>query len=123
MHAQAHDHDPAAHALALREVVAVIRAELIDLGGCADDLQAAIGAIVGRVGASLAIDEQVKLQAVDALTQRLGRLAALAGALEAQIPADWVLDPASARAAASALVRVGDPAPRGPQDEGDCELF
>jgi hypothetical protein len=99
--------------------VAGLHAELVDLGRCADGLQAAIGAIVDAAATPLAADDQVRLQAADALTQRLDRLAALAAALEAQIPADWALDPATARAAAFALSRWRD----APETDGDCELF
>ena len=131
MHATAHNAEPDAEpaaadpGLALREVVAILRVELVELGRCADGLQTAIGTIVERAAARLSHDDLIRLQAADVLSQRLDRLAGLAGALEAQIPPGWTLDPASARDAASALVRLGGKTAIGApaHDDGDFELF
>jgi len=109
----------------LQEILARVRAELVDLVGCADGLQATIGEIVTSAPSSFGLDAQIRLQSADALSQRLDRLARLADALEMGVAPDWRLDPAAAGEVLSALKRLGGGAPvdRVPQDEGECELF
>jgi hypothetical protein len=113
--------------LGLRMILGRIRGELVDLGRCADGLQITIGAIVTNSSSRLGLGAQVELQAVDALSQRLQRLARLADTLEARIPEGWALDPTSDDAVTHALSRLADAdgasVRRTPQEEGDCELF
>ena len=115
--------------LALKAVVARVRGELVDLGRCADRLQVTISKIVADSPSALGVDAQVQLQAADALSQRLDRLAQLAGLLEAKIPKGWTLDadPESDGAVAHALSHLtdanGPSVNRAHQDEGDCEIF
>lgn len=119
--------------LELRVILGRIHGELIDLGRCADGLQITIGAIVLNSPSRLGLGAQVELQAADALSQRLDRLARLADTLEARIPQGWTLDPTPDDAVTHALSglagagRASDrhtqQAGRTPQEEGDCELF
>jgi hypothetical protein len=111
----------------LDTALARIRVELIDLGRSADELQVVIGALVESGPSSLARDTQIQLQAADALSQRLQRLAVLAGVLEAEVPKDWTFSPSAVGELANMLSRLIDPngalATRSPQDEGECEIF
>ena len=119
--------DPALEdALNLGAILGRIRGELVELGRCADGLQATISAIVAGSATPLDLDAQVDLQAADALSQRLERLAHLAAALEAGVR-DGRTDPASDASITHALSRLtgagglsGAPAYA---DDGDCELF
>lgn len=118
--------EPCDRTLALRAILAGVRAELIDLGACADDLQATIGAIVANAPAALGSGEKVRLQAADALSQRLERLARLADALQASVPDDWTLDPVSGVEVTHAVSRLVSAHPiirDAALEEGDCELF
>lgn len=115
--------------VALGAVLARIRGELVDLARCADDLQATIGAIVTNSPSPIGLSAQIQLQAADALSQRLERLALLTGALETEIPEGWTLKPdlKSAGKMADILARLVDPdgrsACRALKDEGECEMF
>ena len=114
--------------LALRTVLAGVRSELVDLGRSADDLQATIGEIAANLPSPLDAAAQIRLQAADALSQRLDRLAQLAGALEEEIGEACVLnsDPRTVGGIAWVLARLhmgGPPLSRAPDDEGDCEMF
>ena len=114
--------------LALRTVLAGVRSELVDLGRSADDLQATIGEIAVNLPSPLDAAAQIRLQAADALSQRLDRLAKLAGALEAEICSECVVtsDPRTVDGIAWVLARLqnaGPPPNRAPEDEGDCEMF
>jgi len=118
--------EPNGEPLALAGILARVHGELLDLGRCADDLQAVIGAIVADQPGRLEIDAQVRLQAADALSQRIERLAELAAALGAQAPAAWTIDPEADGHLVRALSRLG--AGRGSaeyaaREEGECELF
>jgi hypothetical protein len=111
----------------LDAALARIRGELVDLGRSADELQVVIGAIVASGSSSLAQDTQIQLQAADALSQRLQRLAVLTHALEAEVPKDWAFSPKAAGELAHMLAHLTDPdrpaASRPLRDEGDCEMF
>lgn len=114
--------------LALRTVLAGVRSELLDLGRSADDLQATIGEIAASSPSPLDATAQIRLQAADALSQRLDRLAQLAGALEEEICGECVVksDPRTVGGIAWVLARLhqaGPPLSRAPEDEGDCEMF
>jgi hypothetical protein len=116
------DRDPA-----LGEILARIRTELVELGCCAQDLQATISAIVIRSPSPLELGSQIRLQAADALSQRLDRLAQLVGVLETQVPQDSSLDgtPKTGCDLSHALSRIGGGASigRAPEDEGECDFF
>ena len=115
--------------LALKAVVARVCGELVDLGRSADRLQVTISLIVADSPSALGVDALVQLQAADALSQRLDRLAQLAGLLEAKIPRGWTFDAdaESDGAVAHALSHLtdadGPSIDRAPRDEGDCEIF
>jgi hypothetical protein len=119
--------EPAGAPWLLDAAIARIRGELVDLGRSADELQVVIGAIVASRSSSLARDTQIQLQAADALSQRLQRLAMLTQALEAEVPKDWAFSPKAAGELAHMLSHLIDPdgaaASRPLQDEGDCEMF
>ena len=114
---------------ALGEIVALIGGELIDLGRLAEDLQTTISAIVVRSSSPLELDAQIQLQAADALSQRLTRLAQLVSALGAEIPEGWNLGGNQnsgddlTRAIASLGGAGGASQRRAPADEGECEFF
>jgi hypothetical protein len=113
--------------LALDEILARVRHELVDLRDCADELQAVIGSMVIRSSVTLELSARIKLQAADALSQRLAGLAQLVRALEAEIPAGVNLSHGREPSLnlARALVRLGGGAARHvtPAEQGDCEFF
>ena len=113
--------------LSLDDVLARVRSELVELGDCADDLQAAIGAMVIRSSTALDLSAKIKLQAADALSQRLVRLAQLVRALEAEVPKGVSLSRGRkpSQDLARALGRLGDGAARHatPAEQGDCDFF
>jgi hypothetical protein len=114
--------------LAMVDVIGPIRRELVDLSRCADDLQDTISSIVARAG-PLDLDTPTRLQAADALSQRLDRLARLVGALEAEIPERWTLDGAanSGIGLHQAITRLRDDAGarigQASEGGGECEFF
>jgi hypothetical protein len=110
------------HTVSLTAVLARVRGELIDLGRCADDLQATISAITAASPSAVGLDAQIRLQAADALAQRLDRLARLAEILETTVPPAWTLDPMSDDDLGRELSRLAD-AERAPPGDGDCEMF
>ncbi len=117
--------EPADRHPSLREVVARVCSELVDLSRSAEVLQATISTIVARSPAPLEADAQIRLQAADALSQRLDQLARLMAALEPGIAEDRTLGgdqnpgidlrQAIARLSAGALVVR--------ESEGECEFF
>jgi hypothetical protein len=114
---------------ALSEILASACDELLELSRSADELQATIGAIVGALPRPLEPSAQIRLQAADALSQRLTRLAELVAALRAEVSDDWVLDPDPA--ATSELLRAiarlaearGKASRQTPDDGDECEFF
>jgi hypothetical protein len=110
--------------LALGAILGRIRGELVALGRCADDLQTTIGAIVDGSPGPLTTEAQIELQAADALSQRLERLAKLTEALEAEVCGSWELRPSpeAAERLSRALARLAD-SHRAADDQGDCDLF
>jgi hypothetical protein len=119
--------EPCGHTLTLVTVLARVRAELTDLGRCADGLQDTISAIVPLSTGGLTPSMLMRLQTADALSQRLDRLAQLARALEASIPDLWALDMRSDGELVRALLRLVGPdghvAGRITEEDGDCEIF
>ena len=113
--------------LELRVVLGHIRCELVELGRCADGLQTTVSAIVTHSSSILGLSAQVELQAADALSQRLERLAQLSEILEATVPREWTLNQARDHAVVQAfsyMVKAGAPSARRTIEEvGDCELF
>lgn len=112
---------------ALGEILARVRGELVDLSHCAEDLQVTIGAIADGGSSELGPGTQIRLQAADALTQRLERLAQLVLCLEAEILPTWRLEHGVTPGdelyrAIERLCRSGDPANH-PGREGECEFF
>jgi hypothetical protein len=114
---------------ALSELLAGAAGELVDLSRCADELQATIGAIVSDLPRPLDPSAQMRLQAADALSQRLARLAKLVAALGAEVPGDWVLDlhletrRDYLRAIAQLADARGKALRRTPDDGDECEFF
>jgi hypothetical protein len=110
-------------ALPLSEVLARVRGELADLTRCADDLQATISAIVDSRAASLPPGAQMQLQAADALSQRLERLARLAALLEAEAAQGWVLAPGPTASDDLHAILARLAAGVAADHDGDCEIF
>lgn len=116
-------------ALSLGMILGRIRGELLDLGLCADRLQETISAVVARSATRLDASAQMELQAADALSQRIERLADLAGVLQAGVHGAPALDPDPKSSAdiAHALSRLtGAGALSGHStlaEEDDCEMF
>jgi len=125
MHRSSDPDTPVAEPVALAGLLARVHGELLDLGRCADDLQAVIGAIVAGLPARLDASALVQLQAADALSQRLDRLAQLADILGARVPTAWTVDPRADADLAHALSRLAGGAPAQPvtEAEGQCEFF
>lgn len=113
--------------LELRVVLGHIRCELVELGRSADSLQTLISAIVTDSPTTLSPSAQVELQAADALSQRLERLARLSELLEAVVPGDWTLRSTRSHGVIRAFSFITNPAAplarRTPEEVGDCELF
>src|SRR5437868_2192465 len=113
--------------LPLAAILAQVHGELTDLGRSADDLQAVISGIAAASEPPLARDDQMRLQAADAHSQRLARLAQLAHALQGATPAGWRLDAPGGSELARGLARLAETrsaAREGPtEDAGECELF
>ena len=108
------------------EILGRMRIELVELGRGADDLQGAIGAIAAKAAAALTLDDQMRLQSADALSQGLTRLLQMVCALEFDVArglrvgsleeAERAIDIARRRAA------DGDAA-EGPAGKGECDFF
>lgn len=123
MDARARDPDPTPPVLSVDTVLARLAAELADLGECADGLQAVIGGLVAAAAIPPSGAVRARLQAADALSQRLERAARIAALLQAGAPAGWTVDATQAPGLGSLLARLTPPAPDATHDEGDCELF
>lgn len=125
--ATAYADEPFDHALTLATVLARVREELADLGCSAEGLQNTISEIVAESTNVLPPTSVMQLQAADALSQRLDRVAQLVRALEASIPGSWALDVRSDGELVRALLRlVGSDRQaerRILEEEGDCEIF
>lgn len=65
----------------IHDVIGVMAVELTDLGVCVDDLQDLIGTLADLAGSALSADLIIRLQDIDSVSQRLARLADLAGVL------------------------------------------
>jgi len=118
--------EPAVEPVALAALLARVHAELVDLGRSADDLQALIGALAAARPESLDAEARMRLQAADALSQRLDRLARLAEVLGARAPDAWTLDTRGDGDFTTALARLGagaGSAAEDPAEQGECELF
>jgi hypothetical protein len=97
-----------------------LRENLEATGQRLDGFQARVAELVRRAGAAGEADVVEDMQAIDAIVQRLGRLAAVADAMAAAAPpAEVELSAASLRL----LEGLARPfaAPTG--DTADCELF
>lgn len=123
MDARARDQDPTPPVLALDAVFARLAAELADMGRCADGLQAVIGGLVAEAATPPSGATRARLQAADALSQRLERVTRIVALLQAGAAAGWTVDAAQAPGLGALLARLAPGAAQTVRDEGDCELF
>jgi hypothetical protein len=104
----------------LPALLSELRENLEATGQRLDGFQARVADLVRRAGAAGEADVVEDMQAIDAIVQRLGRLAAVADAMAAAAPPAEVELPAASLRLLEGLAR---PFATASEETADCELF